>query len=194
MEIGLNNVWPTQILYGKLENLNNLELLVNDLLTEEIFQEVKEQKLSENIFNIQKKSIEKFKNEEVILSFNKYLNMLGFNNKLLENYQLKGWIVSSDRTKNMLYHNHSNCQYSAVFYLLSDTTENSGGEIVFHDPRTNANRCYDMRFSHLFESKKVTPKSGDFLIFPSYLYHHVNYSFSRKRLALAVDLFLYTKH
>lgn len=193
MELGLNNLWPTKILYERLNSFKNLELLVNDILTQEIFQEIKEQKLSDNFFNNQNKSVKKFKDEEVIPSFKKYLNLIGFDDSILRNFEVKGWIVSSDKTKNMLYHNHSNCQFSAVFYLLSDLKEESGGEIVFHDPRTNANRCYDMRFSHLFEPEKVTPKSGDFLIFPSYLYHHVNSVFSQKRMALAVDLFLYTK-
>jgi hypothetical protein len=193
MELGLNNLWPTKILYGRLNSFKNLELLVNDILTQEIFQEIKEQKLSDNFFNNQNKSIKKFKEEEVIPSFKNYLNLIGFDDSILRNFEVKGWIVSSDKTKNMLYHNHSNCQFSAVFYLLSDLKEKSGGEIVFHDPRTNANRGYDTRFSHLFAPEKVTPKSGDFLIFPSYLYHHVNTVFSQKRMALAVDLFLYTK-
>ena len=50
MELGLNDLWPTKILYERLNSFKNLELLVNDILTEEIFQQITEQKLSDNFF------------------------------------------------------------------------------------------------------------------------------------------------
>ena len=83
-------------------------------------------------------------------------------------------------------HNHSGSHLSAVFYLLCE--EKNGGNIVLHDPRTNANRGYIDEFQSMFEKIKFTPSSGDVLIFPSFLYHNVETFNGKMRLAMPVDL------
>jgi hypothetical protein len=42
-----------------------------------------------------------------------------------------------------------------------------------------------------FKPLKLNPKTGDIVVFPSYLYHHVQTYNSNIRLALPVDLFLF---
>ena len=86
-------------------------------------------------------------------------------------------------------HNHSGSHLSAVFYLLCE--EKNGGNIVLHDPRTNANRGYVDDFQSMFDKVRFTPSSGDVLIFPSFLYHNVETFNGKMRLAMPVDLTIY---
>jgi hypothetical protein len=90
----------------------------------------------------------------------------------------------------MINHNHSGAQLSAVFYLLNDNI-NAGGEIVFHDPRTNANRGYNSDvWGCLFEPMRLKPESNTFFVFPSFLYHQVTEFTGKLRIAIPVDLYV----
>jgi predicted 2-oxoglutarate/Fe(II)-dependent dioxygenase YbiX len=65
-----------------------------------------------------------------------------------------------------------------------------GGELVLLDSRTNANRGYKEEFKKLFENKTYLPTSGEYLMFPSHVYHHTIPFTGSMRLAMPVDLFL----
>jgi predicted 2-oxoglutarate/Fe(II)-dependent dioxygenase YbiX len=54
----------------------------------------------------------------------------------------------------------------------------------------NANRGYDTKFKPMFERFTHLPATGDYLIFPSFAYHHVNPYTSALRFCLPVDLFV----
>jgi hypothetical protein len=58
------------------------------------------------------------------------------------------------------------------------------------DPRANANRGYKDQFKSMFSNETYLPKSGEYLIFPSYLYHHTISFTGNMRIAMPVDLFL----
>jgi len=117
--------------------------------------------------------------EQVIEAFQCHLDAYG--ETLTENFKLKSWL----NIGSLEAHNHSGAQFSAVFYLMGHD-----GDLVLHDPRTNANRGYnsDALKKH-FEPVRFTPRAGLGVIFPSYLYHSVARS-REFRLALAVDLYL----
>ena len=66
----------------------------------------------------------------------------------------------------------------------------SGGEIVFYDPRPHVARGYDMKFRKTTDPTYHAPKTGDLLIFPSYLYHSVRPA-THTRVSCALDLYLY---
>jgi hypothetical protein len=72
--------------------------------------------------------------------------------------------------------------------------EDKGGRIEFVDPRTNANRGYPRVLHKQFTETIHQPKTGDMLIFPSFLYHHVHTYYSNNRFCLSVDLTLHIKH
>jgi len=144
-----------------------------------------------NIFDNKTTEIQQFLQSEVLPSFQKFCELsLEQNLEDWTGYNINGWITGSSKNYSMNLHNHSGAQLSAVFYLLCEEQER-GGEIVFTDPRHNANRGYDKRFSSWFEPLQITPKSGDILVFPSYLYHTVLTYHSNLRLVMPVDCFLF---
>jgi hypothetical protein len=104
---------------------------------------------------------------------------------------MKGWLAGTGNDYSLNYHNHRGAQISAVFYLLCED-HNKGGNIAFTDPRQNANRGYDENFTPWFNDEILKVKSGDIVVFPSFLYHFVSTYRGSMRLAMPVDLFLHT--
>ena len=121
----------------------------------------------------------------IVSSFENYLSRYDINLKN-KDYDLRAWITGYGTNYAMPKHNHSGSHLSAVFYLLCE--EKNGGNIVLHDPRTNANRGYVDDFQSMFDKVRFTPSSGDVLIFPSFLYHNVETFNGKMRLAMPVDL------
>lgn len=191
MDKGFNYFWPTKILFDKVDD--------NDLLNsviQEIFQNLDlEKPLSEFddfdvIFQKCGPKLIEFREKIIIPTFNKYLKELyGTTLSSYKKYKFKAWFAGTKKGYNMIYHNHSGALFSAVFYILSED-KRSGGNIVFSDPRSNANRGYENFIKNEFDNVTHVPSTGDILVFPSFLYHYVNPYFSNLRIAMPVDLFL----
>lgn len=136
--------------------------------------------------------IQKFKNEIVVPKFNNYI-LKNYGVDVSKTYnKFKSWITGSKEGYYMSSHNHSGSQFTGVFYIFVKNPELSG-PIILTDPRYNANRGYDSRFQHSFSPFMHHPKSGDFIIFPSYLYHQVGVSQSNMRIAIPIDMFIFTE-
>lgn len=134
-----------------------------------------------------------FKQDVVYPAFNKFLQeTVGKDISGWSGHRMHGWMAGSGRDYSLAYHNHRGSQISAVFYLLCEE-QDMGGQITFTDPRHNSNRGYDESFFPWFQNVQLTPVSGDIVVFPSFLYHHVTTYQSTLRLALPVDLFLHTQ-
>jgi hypothetical protein len=73
--------------------------------------------------------------------------------------------------------------------MLTENTQTQGGVVRFHDPRFNANRGMLAPFASKHKDYEFLPKSGDFLIFPSYLYHSVSTFHGNLRLIVPVDMY-----
>jgi hypothetical protein len=140
---------------------------------------------------IDQKTMEEEMQKE-LSKFDKYLKETC--NKTLDdwNYRLNGWLVSYGEGNSLNYHNHRGSQLSSVLYIIADSEDN-GGDIIFTDPRQNANRGYDPLFNNWFEPFRFKPKCAEIVIFPSFLYHFVETYGSNVRLAMPVDLFLFKK-
>jgi hypothetical protein len=186
---GYNDLWPTKVYVGNMENKDLVEELIQDLLVMP-YDEIVGEGQKNNILNLEIPVIQNFKNKVIIPSFEKYLNDV-CNCSLQEysDFKLKGWITSYKKDYEVYLHNHSGSEFSAVFYLMAEE-ETSGGEIVFIDPRHNANRGYDLNLKKSFVPISHLPKTGQLLIFPSFLYHWVNSYSSQMRIAMPVDIFL----
>ena len=100
----------------------------------------------------------------------------------------RAWLCGSGPNYTMRSHNHANSVVSFVFYFQAE----EGGDLILHDPRTNANRGYRAEFQEAFGLKDIewTPKSGDIVMFPSFLYHSVLKNRGTKnRIAVAFVFF-----
>lgn len=188
MELGLNSFWSTQVLYKKFSDTSLLAELINFAITNKSLSANSEVFGRKGILNFNDPLIEKFKNSEIVPAVQDYLKI---HNVDIGNYEMmfKGWITGSSNYYSAGYHNHSGAALSSVFYICCEEKD-AGGEIIFHDPRTNANRGYIENFNHLFKPVEFVPQTGDILVFPSFLYHQVNTYFSKLRLAIPVDMFL----
>lgn len=186
---GFNDLWPTKVFLGQINDKELLDNLIQEIfiIKNDIVGGISD---TENIFSLNNKTIQKFKNEIVVPCFENYLQEV-FNVSLKEypDFTMRSWITGQSEGYGMPIHNHSTSPVSSVFYLMAEEVS-SGGEIIFVDPRFNSNRGYDLNFKKAFSNEGHVPKSGEFLIFPSFLYHWVSYYHSKLRIAMPVDIFM----
>jgi hypothetical protein len=185
MTTQIKKLWPTDVLFGQSNAHESFDKLTNLILenSDNIFNE---NPSNVNIFDDVKYDF--FLNNVVYSAFDQWLiEVLNSPLDNFKNHKIKGWISST--LGGMPLHNHSGAQLSAIFYLLVDDKDKKGETVLF-DPRFNANRCYDNKWSDYFKPLYVKPSVYNFLVFPSFVFHQVMSSKSDIRLALAVDLLL----
>ncbi len=188
MNKGYNTLWPTNIFIGDIENT------ILEKICQAIFEEVNLNDLPNNPekFNILEEGstiFQQFTDEVIWPAFGNYLKNYNINITDFPQRKLQGWITEVYSGYNMTVHNHNGSAFSAVFYLLCDSN-GKGGELLLQDSRINANRGYKSQFKSWFENKVYKPKSGEFIIFPSHVYHQTTPFSGSIRLAMPVDLFL----
>jgi hypothetical protein len=179
-------MWSTPIGFGNFDSIE----LAQHILTNYNLDNPPSEARDENLFDNSSSYITNFR-KIVYNAFDEYLqDTVGRKISDWNSYTLKGWITGHGKDYQMTIHNHSGAQLSGVFYIMAED-EKSGGDIVFSDPRSNSNRGYDEWFECMFERYTHSPKSGEYLIFPSFTYHHVNPYYSKLRIAVPVDLYLH---
>ncbi len=110
-----------------------------------------------------------------------------FQNYVKETVEEIGWNYDSNRVKIEamwsiinkkgdfnIQHNHPNAYLSAAYYVKFPQ---KSGNIKFFDPREQKNIRYPKISKYTEISApivEITPKEGDLLIFPAYLYHAVS--------------------
>ena len=181
--------WPTNILSGEISNKELTDRVVEHLLINYDLEhppgDINQQNLFKDSF------FDEFKHEVIIPAFNIWLGQC-LNSSVEElnpNYSMRAWITGVYNGYNIITHNHSGAHLSAVFYLLNDSPE-AGGEIIFFDPRGNANRGYKAAWTNYFAPVTMQVPSYTFAVFPSFLYHQTTPFGGKMRLAMPVDLFL----
>lgn len=180
------DLWPTTIGSGKFD----VPGLVEHIFTKYDLQAPPSDVGGYNIFDDDSPVMQSLVNT-VYSSFDQYLyGTVGKHISDYQSHEFKGWITGHGKDYSMTIHNHSGAHLSGVFYVMAEDQQ-SGGDIVLSDPRTNANRGYDEWFDPLFARKHHRPQTGDFMIFPSFTYHHVNPYYSTLRICIPVDLYLY---
>ncbi|MEI6421598.1 MAG: putative 2OG-Fe(II) oxygenase [Lentisphaerota bacterium] len=181
-------LYPTDVLFGSFADYDRLTELVTELLSKNDIKpntnELGEASLFDRLDELPE--VARFKQHVVEPAFDRYLRTiynLGLDD--IQEKKFKSWL-SGDR---MSSHNHNNSYFSAVFYILTESKK--GGEIEFCDPRPNANRGYQKEFLEKFKNIRIEPASGEFIIFPAYLYHAVLPFHGQLRLSMPVDLFIH---
>lgn len=190
MNNGFNQLWPTTVLYDRIEDQALLERVINEIYTEFDMSKPPSDFGALNIFASDSVVFTEFREKIVLPSFDRYLREVY--NVCLDDYKshsVKGWITGNVEGYNMASHNHSGSHLTSTFYVIAEDTQ-TGGHIVFTDPRSNANRGYPSEMQTQFNPVTHRPVSGEFMIFPSFLYHHVTTYYSNFRLCIPVDLFL----
>ena len=84
------------------------------------------------------------------------------------------WSIINKKGSFNIQHNHPNAFLSAAYYVKF---QKNSGSIKFFDPREQKNIRYPniKNFTEMSAPiVEVSPKEGDLLIFPAYLYHAVN--------------------
>ena len=146
-----------------------------------------------NEFNLQDEKLKKFLNSLTPKIHEATLDMgWDITNQLVKITSM--WSIINKKNSFNERHHHGNSALSAAYYVQAD--ENAG-DIVFYDPR-NA-----FTFSHPSSTKvndlnaqikSIRPKSGNLVLFPSYLDHSVNPSKSEKdRIVISFNVSLIPK-
>lgn len=189
MEHGINNLWPTPVLYEQVEDKDLLDRFTQELLLTTDLAAPPSDFQKYDVLRDGSEVVQEFKQKVIIPAFEKYLQEI--NGKTLADYgdyRLRSWITGTGYGYTIPVHNHSGSALSAVFYILCEE-QDKGGQLHMLDPRPNANRGYDESFKHLFKPKVLTPKTGDVIIFPSFMYHNTLPFMGKLRLAMPVDFF-----
>ena len=88
------------------------------------------------------------------------------------------WSIINKKGSFNIQHNHPNAYLSSAYYVRHPE---KSGSIKFFDPREQKNIRYPKIKNYTNISAvitEITPKEGDLLIFPSYLYHSVGENLS----------------
>ena len=188
LKTGINNLWPTPVSYQHVDQEKYKDVL-DDIMQLDLSDPPSD--FGQDWDNAKTKLLE---NTVLIPLLDQYAkNAFGVSVWDYKSWRLKKWITGSHHKYQTGYamqpHNHMGAKISAVLYLFAEGDET--GSITFIDPRSNAYRGYDQRFMKHFEYLTHQPKSGDLIIFPSFLWHYVYPTFSNLRLAMPMDLYLY---
>jgi len=188
MNKGFNKLWPTEIYLGEIDG-DILDQTCQTIFTELNLDKPASDFQGFDILEDGSEQFQKFRDTVVWPAFTRYLKEAGIDIIEFPDRKLRSWIAGVYNGYVIPAHNHSGASVSAVFYLLCEE-QDRGGELVLLDSRVNANRGYKDQFKSWFENKIYLPKSGEYLMFPSYVYHHTLPFTGKIRLAMPVDLFL----
>lgn len=190
MQPGMNLLYPTPVQYTTMQNESICQQLVDALMVNVNLAEPTKEKLGENLLDLDLPEIAEWVQHEVYPAFDQYLfATTGRHISDFYGYKFKSWLTGTQGNYHLILHNHSGSHYSGVFYLLAEEST-QGGQLVFSDPRSNANRGYDFGREQ-FDYTHIQPRTGDVYIFPSFLYHFVMPYAGTLRLCVPVDLYLF---
>lgn len=103
-------------------------------------------------------------------------------------YHIRAFLLTNGIYTKTSFHNHRGAFLSGVFYVNVDEYS---GDLIFHDPRFNAVRSTPLECAKAFEPIIVQPKNGDVVVFPSFVYHETNISFSDvPRILIPFDVYI----
>jgi hypothetical protein len=195
LDYGLNNLYPTPVWLGQTDadrcNILAAEILADtDRDSNRLIYNDGDR--NENLFAKNNQVLNDFRDTVVVPDLDNYLRQT-INQPLshFREYKISSWLSKHTEGEFISRHNHWRGQLSAVYYLMIDEND-TAGTLWLEDPRPNANRGYGPNFESWFTTRKYQPRVGDYVFFPSFVYHYVCAIKGSIRLALAVDIELST--
>ncbi len=178
-------LFPTPVFHFKLENYQKLNIELESYILDLKKKNRDGQKKSNyggwhSPFFDQKNDNTPKKFSIVIKNFLKkiFINEMGWKYNSDKAKIIGMWSIINKKGSFNIQHNHPNAYLSAAYYVK--VPENSGN-IKFFDPKEQKNIRYPKIKNYTDISAvitEITPKEGDLLIFPSYLYHSVGENLS----------------
>jgi hypothetical protein len=190
LDYGINSLWPTNVMLSKIEHEELLAEVCHDIFTDYNLNDMPSDfKKDYDILTDGSKALQEFKKLVVVPTFDRYLQAtFGVKIEKFTKPVYRSWLARPHSGYHIATHNHSGSSISGVFYLMCDE-KGRGGELVLLDPRTNANRGYIEDLRHVFDPVYYKPRSGESVLFPSYMYHQTTPFVGAMRLAMPVDFF-----
>lgn len=181
----IHQLFPTPVCFDTFSSYDRIDELTSEFLIMDEYEN------DVDLFEQELPELQRFRSVFIEPAFDSYLTQL-YGITAGKNV-LKAWAYKNKSKTNswdMPHHNHAGAQFSAVFYLLIEDKE--GGNLLLHDPRCNANRGYHVRpeLNYQFNNWVVSPKTHDYTIFPSYLFHSVTPVVNKTRIAFPVDMYM----
>lgn len=182
----LNQYWCTNVLYDNINNLDYVYSLYNYFMQRYDMSEQWPTNVTDiNIFTDKNHrsdiydKLEKFIKDQI-----EYYCKASFNlsDNALSKLKTKCHISNHNTIRG---HQHSGSVISGVFYVRCP----NGGDLILHDPRSNAMRGYPGDFMTHFSPQIISPIDGDIVIFPSYLWHEVSSVSFGNRITMPFDVF-----
>ena len=184
MKPGINNLWSSSILIDKITDSDLLVRFSQEMISTIDIRNPPSDSANYDIIKEFGAIGSEFKKKIIDPAFNSYLQQ-SYNKSLSDfnDYDYRTWTKSAVNGYKIECHNHPPAIASGIFYLCFEE-KTSGGEIVFLDPRDWPTHSieYDRR------EIEFLPKTGDIIIFPSFMYHYTRVFTGVIRLMLSVDL------
>ena len=181
MKPGFNQLYPTTVYLGRLKDSAIVADTCDAILAKPDLAALAN---SNGAYDpLDEPEFQDFRDQIVVPAFDSYLAGIGVEG----DYRVKSWITGYSAYYDIAVHNHSGSHYTSIFYLYCSDVDR-GGELIMLDPRTNANRGYLTKQAQ-FKPTAYQPQTGEYIMFPSYMYHYTTTFTGSLRLALVVDLF-----
>ena len=88
--------------------------------------------------------------------------------------RINGWMNINPQGAFNAPHTHPGAQWSGVYYVSQPIVEDgNSGMIEFLDPRTDLPNWRILKADSFRPKRKIRPKAGEIVLFPSYLMHWV---------------------
>ena len=129
-------------------------------------------------------------NQQLALQVTILMNELFGNKAALDVHIQKGWPVICDANGGAIsLHSHRNADLSAIFYIQTETG-NDSGQLTFHAPKHFLNNYPYANEGELGGAEiAIQPKRHRLILFPSHLEHEVKpYQGNCKRYSVSYDL------
>jgi uncharacterized protein (TIGR02466 family) len=175
----IQNLFTTPIKIISLENFEEIRNLVNKATSlgfvKNFFERLPKEE-ADKLVNIFTKEVDLYYEEITKKKINFNL--------------VKSWVTNTKKYGLNSPHDHCNETIIAVFYL---NTFNNCGDLLLHDPRGSHSFIETFEFNSAGEFVngrnfyRITPKTGDLIIFPAYIVHSVEPNMSdgiRRSLAM----------